>query len=179
MASFMDILNKSFENKKENKYDYEILSNDYVFSQRILNSLEKDFIDKWKTKENEINNKLDCIKGENDLSIKKIDNSEAYSLVEKQEQIQSFLEDLHGLKNFIEDQERIYLKENEEDKKKLLQIDARTGELKEVSSVVDDIKLIAKTYLNSCDNINANNDFGNGMRTAYKIILDYIIYKDV
>lgn len=165
---------RKLQNKKEEEKENENNVNKYgeiaVLSKysNILNVLQKDLIAKWQCKENEINNRLDCIKGENDLSIKKHDNSETYNLVEKQKEIQYFIEDLMKFKKYIEYQEKI------SDKEELLQIDAKTGELKEVASVVDDINLICRTYLNSCDNINANNDFGNGMRTAYKIILDCI-----
>jgi hypothetical protein len=139
----------------------------------ILKNLQDDFITKWQNKDNEISNRLDCLEEGERISITNHDRDEAKNLVTKQKEIQYFLEDLIKFKKYIEYSEKAYLKENEKEKK-LLQINEITGEITEVNSIVNDIRLICKTYLNSCDNINANDNFANGMRTAYKVILDCI-----
>jgi len=151
---------------KKNNYELSPLTN-------ILKVLQADFIAKWQCKDNEISNRLDCLEEGERMAITNHDRDEAKDLVTKQKEIQYFLEDLIKFKKYIEHQERIYLKGNEEEKK-LLQINERTGEITEINPVVNDIKLICTTYLNSCDNIGKNSTFAIGMKTAYKIILECI-----
>jgi hypothetical protein len=128
----------------------------------ILDCLQKNYISKWQKKNACIDDRLIDIEGEERMSITNDDKTEAKMLVTEKEKIEEFLNDLDGLKKYVEYQERIYTKENEEEN--ILLIDP----------IIDNIKLICRTYLNSFDTINENDNFSSGMRTAYKIILECI-----
>jgi len=158
----------------ENNYPGDFVDEEEIYistyQDNIINYLYSNFIDKYKNKLNAIENRLECIKGENDLSIKKPDNKEAYSLIDLSKEIKGFLNDLEAIKNYISTK-----KDN-----RLFQVDEKTGVLLEVtdSNIVDDIKKVCLSYLQTYESIGKSNAFGNGMENAYRIIFSLIKDKE-